>query len=277
MLGEGEKKGNVGGVDLGAAEGEGAQRGGERGKQAVHVGFPEQAVARGVAVEVQVDQPAHGRVGGEEVDDAVARDLGASAEIEVGQSGAFGDRGERSVGDPRVRYIQMRQLRQPGQQPFQGGARERRAFVQAQPSNAQRHPRRRGQAGHGSSKSIHERDGGRATEVDGPQFGKAREQLAEYIPVDVMVEMLLQQDFLDRRSQLEALQQRLRGHVLDFRVHLAGTTQAHRGEVREVEPSHDGAQPGIRGQALHELGENRRVRDGDVVVQRIYGRNVDGA
>ena len=57
---------------------------------------------------------------------------------------------------------------------------------------------------------VHEGQRRRRAEVDRPQSGQFEEDLAQHVCVNVIVQVLLQQDLLDGRRQVEALLQSLR-------------------------------------------------------------------
>ena len=84
---EGAEVRDVVGDDLGAVKIQGAQGGGESGENEVDVCFVQKAVADDVAGEIEVDEAGDGRVGGEEGSNAFAGDVGAAAEVEVGETG----------------------------------------------------------------------------------------------------------------------------------------------------------------------------------------------
>lgn len=55
LFGEWEEGWNMRSADLGATQGEGAERRRKGGKKAIDVGFQKEAIARSVAVQIQID------------------------------------------------------------------------------------------------------------------------------------------------------------------------------------------------------------------------------
>jgi len=109
---------------------------------------------------------------------------------------------------------------------------------------------------------------GRAgAEVHGLQVGQSGKQFPHNGRADIILNMLLEQALFQIGQQLQALQQRLGGHILDLYIHLLGASQAHGGEVREVQAPDQRAQGRVVGDVIEELGEDDRVGNGDVSVQ----------
>ncbi len=63
------------------------------------------------------------------------------------------------------------------------------------------------------------------------QLWKAVEEFANDGFIDIFVKVLLDEDFLEIRCELQTLEQGARCHILDFGVHLSGSTETNRGEV----------------------------------------------
>lgn len=68
-------------------------------------------------------------------------------------------------------------------------------------------------------------------EVDCMQLRKAEEELAYDGFIDIFVQVLLDKNFPQIRCKLQTLEQGARCHILDFGVHLSGSTETNRGEV----------------------------------------------
>ena len=184
----------------------------------------------------------------------------------MGKSGGGRNGGQGFVGDTGVGDVEMGELGEAWEEGVEGRAGEGEAFVETEAFNADRLLRRLLEAVDDRGEGVHEWERGRGAKVDCSKLRKIEEQFVKYSLVDVIVKVLLQKNLLDCGRELKALQERLGSKVLDLGVGLPGTPESNGCEVREVQPSDKRAQAGVLGYVVEKFGEDRGMRDRDVLV-----------
>lgn len=202
VFGEGGEEGEVRGVHGAAFEVEGFEGGGEDGEEGGEVGFGEELGGFGVHVEVEVEELLDRGVRGEEVDDGVAGEGLASAQIEVRQPRGLGDGGERLVGHAGARHVEVGEVREAREERLEHHGRQDGAFVEgeARDGHQLREVRRAYKGHHGCAEGC----GRGSAEVERAQL-RVVEELAQDIEAELLVDVLLGQELAQVRQQLQAL------------------------------------------------------------------------
>ena len=125
--------------------------------------------------------------------------------------------------------------------------------------------------GNDDGECVLERGRGATAEIQSAQEWKLTEECGKNTFIQVVLQVLLSEKLAQSSSEIEAGFERVRGDHLELRVHALRPSESDGAEVREIQALDDSAKGRISRDMLEKLGEDERMGNGDVTVQRGQG------